>query len=262
MTPHQFIRSATAIAGATFFLIASTASAQTATAPKPPCAQQANAHIPAYGEPGAPPTVAIWHDLNLTPVTGCPEALRGPMKLVVVLTGTLPKALSADDIAARIGAISRTKGLEYWSVTDAGWRTLLSEAFALRAPDTETIRDDFTAREVLGGLPLHFAQNDTRSTGLNVYRLTAQADGPDRLTVRIVNVSQIRFTLVPLFGARDLLSVHFFNRLENGAWGYYGLSAVRSGSVAGHDKSYVNRAAAYYRFLAGQPGNAAPPLAP
>ena len=139
---------------------------------------------------------------------------------------------------------------------------MVSEAFALKHPTAETARPDFTATEILSGRTLYLAQDDTRSRGLNVYSLTAQLVGPDRLVVEIKNLTPVRFMLVTLFETHTLLSVHFIERIDRDLWGYYGLSAVRHGYVDGREKSFINRAAAFHRFLIGEPAAKEPPLAP
>jgi len=184
------------------------------------------------------------------------------MKLVVALAARFRGPESIEDIAARVGAVSATSGLLYWSTTDGNWRVLISEAEALRGRSTGAVRADFAAREVLGDRTLYFRQKDTRSTGWNLYSLRGRRLGPERLAVEVVNLSAIRFLLITLAEARSLVSLHFVERLGPGLWGYYGLSAVRDGAGEGFDKSLVNRAAAFYRFLTGRPGDAGPPLAP
>ena len=80
--------------------------------------------------------------------------------------------------------------------------------------------------------------------------------------MEVVNVSAIKLTFVTLFAPRSLINVHMFKRLEDGTWGYRGLAAVRDGlMIEGHEDSFVNRAAAVYRFLAGVPADRDPPLA-
>lgn len=230
--------------------------------PIAPCLPDQAAIVPPYGDKGHAPTVQIWRDIDLADRNACPGTTSGRMALVVALAARFDGTRSLEDIAARIGAISATEGLRYWSVTDGRWRTLVSESFAIDDPDTRRRRPDFTAREILSGSPFFFVQNDTRSTGRNVYRLSAISVGRDRLVVEIVNLTPIRFTLVTLYEAQALRSLHFFDRQANGDWGYYGISAVRAGAVDGLEKSFVNRAAAFYRFLVGEPPDGAPPLAP
>ncbi len=229
--------------------------------PVPPCAPGEAAVTPFYGAPAGPPAVRTWRDLEIDGSYPCLAPLRGRNALVVALAGRFEGPASSDDIAARIGAISATEGLVYWSTTDQQWRTLVSDAYAIDDPDARHRRPDFTAAEVTSGRTLYFGQNDTRSTGLNVYSLTARSAAPGRLAVEIVNVTAIRFTFVTLFEADSLRSLHFFERLDGNGWGYYGISAVRAGSVAGHENSFVNRAGAFYRFLTGAPADAEPPLA-
>jgi hypothetical protein len=231
--------------------------------PRPPCAPGETPR-PAYAPAGAPPAVQVWQNVEL-PADACFGALTGPMNSVAVLAGRFRHPDGAggtlDDLAARFGAVSQSVGQLYWSTTEQAWRALVSEAFALSGNDTDLKRPDFTAAEVRSGETLYFAQNDTRSTGLNRYRMTALQSRPGRLVVQVVNESPVAFTFVTLFHEEGLLSLHFVERLEDGLWGYYGLAAVREGSVAGHTNSLVNRAAAFYRFLRGVPGDAGPPLA-
>lgn len=230
--------------------------------PIPPCHTGNTAVVPAYGELGRPPVVQTWRDIDIEDRDACLGGMRGRMALVVALAVRFDGAKSLEDVATRIGAISATEGLPYWSVTDRQWRPLISESFAIDDPISRRRRPDFTAQEILSGRRLYFAQNDTRSTGLNVYSLSATSVAPDRLVVEIVNLTPIRFALVTLFDPQALRSVHFSDRLETDVWGYYGISAVRAGAVDGQEKSFVNRAGAFYRFLAGVSPEREPPLAP
>lgn len=230
--------------------------------PVPPCPPGNAAVVPAYGELGRPPVVQTWRDIDIEDREACLGGMRGRMALVVALAVRFDGTKSLEDIATRIGAISATEGLPYWSVTDRQWRPLTSISFAIEDPATRRRRPDFSAQEILSGRNLHFAQNDTRSTGLNVYSLSATSVASDRLVVEVANLTPIRFALVTLFDPQALRSVHFMDRLESGAWGYYGISAVRAGAVDGQEKSFVNRAGAYYRFLAGVSPAKEPPLAP
>jgi hypothetical protein len=183
-------------------------------------------------------------------------------ELAVALAGAFRAGGGITDLAARLGAISLTRGLTYWSTTDQRWKVLVSDAHALTAAEGGQARDDFSAAEILSGAPLHFAQDDTRSSGTNVYRLrTLHAEG-DRLVFEMTNLTAIRFGFVTLFGPESLVSVHFLERGAAGTWLYYGLSAVTEGFVGDHDGSFINRQDAFYRFLANESPTARPPLAP
>jgi hypothetical protein len=230
--------------------------------PVPPCPPGNTDVVPAYGELDALPTVQTWHDIDITDREVCLAPLRGRMALVVALAVQFDGPMSLEDIAARIGAISATEGLPYWSITDRQWRPLVSESFAIDDPVSRRRRSDFTADEILSGRRMYFMQNDTRSTGFNIYRLSATSIAPDRLVVEIVNLTPIRFALITLFEPFSLRSIHFVDRLDTDVWGYYGISAVQAGTAHEQEKSFVNRAGAFYRFLAGVPPDTEPPLAP
>ncbi len=234
---------------------------QLSAQPVPPCAIDHAETTPAYGDIGAAPAVQVWQDIELSDRAGCLGALTGRSALVIALAGQFDGRLSRDDIATRIGDVSATRGLLYWSTTDQEWRTLVTEAYALKDPASDVRRPDFNAPEMLRGHPLYFMQNDSRSSGPNTYSLTVREMGPNRFVATISNVTAIRFAFVTLFEPQALVSVHFFDRTEDGAWAYYGISAARAGIGAGNAKSFVNRAAAYYRFLIGVAADSEPPLA-
>jgi len=229
--------------------------------PVAPCSRAARQEIPSYGPLDGPPVVTVWRDVTLDGDRGCPDGLRGRMALVVALAGRFRAPGTLEDMAQRAGAISQTAGLRYWSVTDGAWRTLLSEAFALEGPDLERRRADFSAAELLSGRVLYTAQRDTRSTDLNLYRLVGRRVDARRLVVESKNLSPIRFLIFELFAPGALQAAHRLEQLAPGVWGYYGVTAVRGGALDNETKSFVNRAAAYYRYLAGVPAEREPPLA-
>ena len=221
---------------------------------------------PGYAEPGAPPAVEIWSEVELTGDPVCLGRLRGRMTVVVALSARFRFAGTLDDLAVRAGAISRTAGLKYWSTNEQKWRILISEAAAVPGPDSNWQSDrlrraNFTAAEVRSGETLWFRQNDTRSIGPNLYGMRALLSQPSRLILETVNESPITFAFIQLFGEHELLSLHAVEHLGGDLWGYYGLAAVREEPVEDYARSLVNRTAAFFNFLQGLPGDAAPPLA-
>lgn len=233
--------------------------------PQVPCVPGAPV-FPGYGAEGAEPEVAVWRDIELSPDEACGSRLQGRLDLAVALSSRFRHSGTLDDLAARAGAISKTVGLTYWSATEGKWRKLITAASALKGPDGdwrsgEMWRPDFSAAEVRSGAQLWFMQNDTRSTGANLYRLRALDSTDDRLVVEIVNESPITFTFLTLFGEHELLSLQMVERLAGDLWGYYSLSAVRGDAADEYEKSLINRAVAFYRFLQGKPGDSGPPLA-
>src|SRR4051794_24491381 len=165
----------------------------------------------------------------------------------------------------RFGAVSALTTVRYWSVSDRRWQDLIASAFALAGPDAASRRPDFRAAEMRGGTDLYFAQHDNRSTGDVVYRLRVREITPDRLAVQMENVSAVHYLLIPLAGPGDLQSLYFLERRPPDEWGYYSLARIGAGASSlteGHEASYVNRAVALFRHLAGFPTDQEPPAAP
>jgi hypothetical protein len=237
-----------------------------AAAPRPPCGAGA-LPVPAYAGEDAPPSVAVWHDVELAGDAACLGRLRGEAQLMVAIASRFRHDGSLDELAARLGAVSRTAGLLYWSTGEQKWRHLITRSAAVTGPDVDWRtgagqRPDFSAAELRSGATLWFVQNDSRSTGANLYSARATLSEPDRLAVEVVNESAITFVVMTLFEAQELLALHVVERLDGDLWGYYGLAAVRGEPLEGYEKSLVNRAAAFHRFVLGKPGDAEPPLAP
>jgi hypothetical protein len=236
-------------------------------APSVPCTTEVTA-VPAFGPLGAPPAVAAWRDIDVAPVP-CIDMLKagGRPELVVAMAGRFVADASLEALAARVGAITETEGLMYWSTTDGNWRTLIEASHAVTGPDGKTARADFTAAEMLSGRTLYFMQQDSRSTSDNVYAMTGRRLGPDRFVVEAVNVTPIRVFFITMFAPKSVVAAHIFARVEDrgdgsATWAYYGVSAAETVPLGGQERSFINRAAALYRFFAGRPGDRDPPLAP
>src|SRR4029077_3607011 len=164
--------------------------------------------------------------------------------VLVAVAGSFPFEGSADALLARFGAVSALKGLKYWSVTESGWRILITGATALEGPEVSRPRSDFNLAEMRSGANLYFAQSENRAGGDVVYRMRVQDFGPNRLVVRIENVSPVSRYLVTLFNPGDLTSVHFLERRGPGVWGYYSLAWAGDSLVsrpAGAGGSYLHR---------------------
>jgi hypothetical protein len=175
--------------------------------------------------------------------------------VLVAVAGSFPFAGSAGALLARFGAVSALKGLKYWSVTEVGWRTLITKATALEGPKVDRPRPDFTLAEMRSGADLYFAQSENRAGGDVVYRMRVLYFGRDRFVVGIDNVSPVSRYLITLFNPGDLISVHFLERRGAGVWGYYGLAWAGDSLVsrlAVPQASYVNRALALYRHFLGE----------
>ena len=236
-----------------------------AAGPQPPCAMSA---VPAYSAPGAPPTIGIWHSSDLDQSNWQPPKCTGwsptsRSKLVVALAGSFRFTGSIDQILERAGAISTFRNIRYWSTTDEKWRPFANNAFALESPDKTSRRADFSASDLIKNATLYYWEDDSRS-GEIVHRLRVFETTPDRAIIADENITPIRKFFVTLFDPGDLQSTIFIQRLSPDRFGVYILSRTGEASSAfaeGHDGSYVNRAAALYRQLAGIKTDQDPPAA-
>ena len=236
-----------------------------AEAPRPPCGNQP---IPAYAGPLAAPNVVVWRDDDATSggtaSRTCSGWRPGDFSLLVTLAGSFRYAGSAEDLLDRFGRISALRGIRYWSVSDKEWRLLIDDASALGGPDMERRRKDFTFAEFKGGRAVNFVQVETRLSSPVVYRMRVLEFKPDRVVVETENISSVRIALIPILAPGETRTIHFLERLSPSVWGYYGMafSAQDPGLfLRVRDASLINRAAAFYRHIAGIPTDREPPPA-
>lgn len=234
-------------------LFALTGGSAAAEAPVPPCG---TTPVPDYPAPDKPPAVQVLSGKELAAWKPA-SCLGWEVKtegVLVALSGSFHFNGTTDDLLKRFGAISSLKGLQYWSVTDRGWQTLITSASALDSPDGGHSRGDFTLAEMKSGKALYFAQQDNRTSEEVVYRMTVSGVSADGFTVAVENVTPVRSFMLTLFDPGDLQSVHFVKREASGVFRYYGLAFAGeslASSLALPEASYVNRALALYGHLSG-----------
>jgi hypothetical protein len=222
--------------------------------PVPPCGGAAP--YPDYAAVDAPAAVQVisGKDLAAWKPPACVGWEAKDDGVLVTLAGRFHFKGTTDELLKRFGAISSLKGLQYWSVTDGGWRTLIDSASALDSPDGGHSRADFTLAEMKNGHELYFAQQDNRTSEEVVYRMNVRDLSADGFTVAVENVTPIRSFMLTLFDPGDLQSVHFVRRESPGVFRFYGLAFAGeslASSLALPEASYVNRALALYGHLSG-----------
>ncbi len=220
-----------------------------------PCGAAAS---PAYAAVGAPPVVQVWDHSNWTP----PPCTHWQPADSVTLVATAARLRNSADLRRRIGAISKMKGLPYWSTTEKRWQPLIVDSSALDGPDGAR-RGDFAADELTAGRDL-WAEEEDNLLGKAVYRIRVLEAGDNRLVFATENHTPIRFFGIPVFSAGELQSICFLDRESKDVWRYYSLARMGkqvSLLISGHEASLVNRAVASYRFLAGIPADQEPPVA-
>jgi hypothetical protein len=226
--------------------------------PRPPCGTTPN---PPYAALGVQPNAGVWNGGNqaIRVAAHCNES-PAEFKLIVALSGTFRSESSADGLLERLGTVSATQGMRYWSVTDKRWRVLITQSAAVEGPTSAQRRTDFNAMEMKQRKDLFFAQRDSRSTGEVVYRMRVLEAAQDRAVIETENVSPVRTYVFTLFKPGELRTVHFLTRRSAGTWNYYLLTAIDAKQSSSHEASLINRAAALYRYVAGQPTDQEPPL--
>jgi hypothetical protein len=238
--------------------------AAAAQGPSPPCGNPAE---PAYSAPGEPEHSGTWTQTDLGD-RWVPPACTGwtgtDFKIIAALAARFRGPAGVDQLLARFGSISSQVGLRYWSATEQRWRELITAATAVDGPDRRAPRADFSPAELRSGKDLYFSQRDNRSSGEIIYRMRAIEVSPSRIVITDENVTGIRLLLATLFPPGAVQTVHILERQSDGGWGYYSLTRTRGNSsflTGGFASSYVNRAIAFYRHIAGLPGDGAPAAA-
>jgi len=232
------------------------------TPPMPPCGTFPTTNPPAEDKPRA----QVWRAQDLPPGWSAPSCLGiAPSTLMVAVAARFHSDDSADVLLSRFGAISQLIGMQYWSVTDRRWERLVQRAVAVDQPDSLRVRSDFTVDEMKSGNDLFFIQSDNRSSGTVTFRMRTLEAAPDRLEVEVENVSPIRLYLFQIYPPRGLRVVYVLRHVSPDIWIFYSLTEVApeaSWLVLNNDDSYINRAIAGFRYVAGIPNDRDPPAAP
>lgn len=231
--------------------------------PQMPCGLEA---IPPYPDLSNAPIVTFWSQNSLG-ADWKPPACTGwtadGFSTLVTATARLRGPSSADGLLRRIGAISQLAGMRYWSTTHRRWQTLIVDAHALTGPQGDHRRNDFSPDEMTVGAVLYYEQLDNLS-GKAVYRMHIAEASEGRIVFDVENVSTMRYFLLTLFRPAELQTIYFLDRDSQDVWRYY--YVVRTGKnasslTAGKQASSINRAVAFFRHLAGLPGDLEPPAA-
>jgi hypothetical protein len=183
---------------------------------------------------------------------------------LVVTVARFRNASGVEGLLRRIGAISEHAGIRYWSTTHKRWKTLILNAYALSEATGDRRREDFSPGEMAEGRNLYFQQEDNLS-GKTIYRMRIRSASPDRLVFETENAGTVRYLLMPVFPSGGIQSITFLDRESRDVWRYYSImrtSRNTSWLATGNEASSINRAVAFYRYLAGIPTDKEPPAAP
>ena len=218
------------------------------SAPRPPCG--AGEPIPAYGQ-ASTPAIESWSKLEWT-APACLAWGESRYKFVIAVAGTI-EGPDATEMQRRLGAVSTSRGLMYWSVTQSEWRVLIKDASALSGAQGAR-RADFAPGELREGATLHFVEEDNRSSEPVTYAMHVLESKPGRIVVDTENVTPIKALLATLFPPGALRTAYILTRIDARTWGFYAISAATdraSGLVSFAKASYENRARALFAHVAG-----------
>jgi hypothetical protein len=232
--------------------------------PQPPCGSAA---FPPYPDLENSPVVRAW-DRARSGRDWTPPACTGwtdpGFTTLVVTVARFRHPSGIHGLLRRIGAISEHRGIRYWSTTHKRWQTLIIDAQALSDATGDRRREDFSPDEMTEGKSLYFRQEDNLS-GKAIYRMRVRSVSPDRLVFDTENAGAVRYLRMPIFRPGGMQSITFLDRESQDVWRYYSIlrsSRDASRLTAGTEASSVNRAAAFYRYLAGIPTDKEPPASP
>ena len=216
------------------------------------------------GAPGQAARVQSWTPAQLG-AGWVPPACSGwatpGFRSLVAVTGALQLTGGTAAVLARLGGVSGTVGVRYWSVSKKAWEPLITAAQAT-GPGGQP-RTDFSPAEMVPGAVLSYSQTDTGS-GTVQYRMQVREAGPNRVVLMTENATTIRAVLVPLFSAGELQTLTVVSRTGRDVWAYSSLTRTGPGAsrlTDGHEASAINRAVAMFRHVAGVPTDQEPPAA-
>jgi uncharacterized protein DUF6675 len=245
--PDSYARTHVRLAVAFVLLGPMAAYAAGAPVPRPPCDSDP---VPAYGQANDP-AIETWSGLEWA-APACLAWSDARYKFVIAIAGRI-EAGDTEAVRSRLGAVSTSRGLLYWSVTDGAWRVLIKDASALSSAQGGR-RDDFAPAELREGATLHFMEQDNRSDEPVTYAMHVLESGPGRIVVETENVTPIKALLATLFPPGTLRSAYIATRIDAHTWGFYAISAASehaSGLVSLARRSYENRARALFAHFAG-----------
>ena len=183
------------------------------------------------------------------------------MRRLVAIAGQFRGPATIDDILEKVGAISLLTTIRYWSISGQRWQALLSNAHAVTSADGRQPRGDFSAAEMRSGASLFVSLDENGPLSPAIYRVDIKERTAEHLVLGIENVTALRL-VVPLFHPGELKLICIVDRRPDGAWSLHALLRVDDGVsilLQGDGGSYVNRAIAYYRHVAGIATDQEPP---
>jgi hypothetical protein len=223
-----------------------------------------------FPDPGSPPVIRMFTQSELRGWRPAECTGFSPLDVnsVVVTVGRFRLHGGVDVVAGRLARVSALSSIKYYPDDEDGWRRLFNASYALGdgAIDALLRRPDFQADDIQPGRTLRYWLEENSLLRPAAYRLTVRERSPDRLVYSIVNESDIRALFVRAIDAGEMRQLYVIERDPDyeDVWRFSGIVDARSqaGPFSLPARSYISRAAAYYRYMAGIPTDLEPPVAP
>jgi len=220
-------------------------------APTPPCGGQSHQSFASLGEP---PAVQVW-EVDELPSDWRPAACSGIERrdgaVLVAVAGRFESPLDGRQLLAKLGTVSEHTTIDYWSVSDRRWRPLLEEAYALKGPDRQLARGDFTFAELESGKTLHLLYDDAEPVGpvVNSVEIVAVDDASFTITSR--NLTTARLIGLPIAAPGDISSYLSVEHEGDDVYRYFALHSSALSMPLLRKSNQINRAVAVYHYIAG-----------
>lgn len=260
MLPHRLA----AASLAALWLAASWPASGESPAPEPPCAEPPGTTV-ASASADDDPVVRLWHAPSLPAnwqLAGCTGMAPPADALFIEVAGRFRHEGDARTLLAKLGAVSTHRDILFWDVDQGAWTTMLPDAAALSGPDPSARRADFTPDEMQPGARIFTLYDDQETPGPTVFETEVREAHPDGFVTVMRNATAMTLMGFSIADPGAISSMLQVRRVAPGEFAYYGLTAVALAAMAEamtSDADHINRAVASYRFLAGIPGDRAPP---
>jgi len=181
----------------------------------------------------------------------------------ITVAAVVRTSLNQEALIERFGAISQLRTAWYWSTTDQAWRPLVLAAYAIDSAKAVKPRADYSDADLTRGTSLYYSVTDTRSGSPVNYSMQMSSGPAGHLFLETSNIEPVTKWGMTLYGPESVRTLYFLNEVSPGVWSYYSITrAVPASFLAnGHEKSYINRAVALYRYYMGLPATSDPPPA-
>jgi hypothetical protein len=215
---------------------------------------------------GTNPTVDLWQPSgdDLWQPPSCIPWVVKPARVVVTTLGRFQHTGNVDEILKRFADVSDMTSIQYWSVTKQKWKPLFKQSHALD-PEENTQRDNFQLQELMPGHHVQVQQTEAYLPAPLTLDWQILERTPDRLVITMTNTSDVKWMFSRVIAKGNYEFFYLLERETGSTWRFYNVSRLTGGNIVLSllpNESYINRAAAIFRYVAGYPTDIEPPVAP